>query len=264
MNQEKNSIRDRLWLWCHSPGSHTRSPKQHGLVGRSTITPIEAAGLLGISNVLMVRYEKEPLGPFLAQAPTLASLKRVVWSLEGGGGEIDDVLELRSTLPNLFGVILDDYFYHLCSAGTVQEDGPYSLEALKKLRCRLDTCQPPLQSWIVLYAHELAQARQFLPYLELCDVITFWTWQAAEVPQLEDRFVEFCQVVGDKRKMLGIYMWDYGAKQPMPLATLERQSALALEWLAAGQIEGIIFLASCICDLGLESVEWVRQWIANH
>jgi hypothetical protein len=34
-----------------------------------------------------------------------------------------------------------------------------------------------------------------------------------------------------------------------------------LQWLQEGRIEGMIFLASCICDLGLETVEWSRQWI---
>ena len=28
-------------------------------------------------------------------------------------------------------------------------------------------------------------------------------------------------------------------------------------------IDGVIFLASCICDLELQTVEWTRQWIAE-
>ena len=36
-----------------------------------------------------------------------------------------------------------------------------------------------------------------------------------------------------------------------------------LEWLRQGRIEGMVFLASCICDMGLETVEWTRQWIAE-
>ena len=31
-----------------------------------------------------------------------------------------------------------------------------------------------------------------------------------------------------------------------------------------GRIEGLNFLASCICDLGLEAVDWARRWIAAH
>jgi len=31
--------------------------------------------------------------------------------------------------------------------------------------------------------------------------------------------------------------------------------------LREGAIDGMIFLASCICDLELETVEWTRRWI---
>ena len=53
-------------------------------------------------------------------------------------------------------------------------------------------------------------------------------------------------------------MWDYGAKRPMPVNLMEKQCETGLQWLQEGRIEGMIFLASCICDLGLETVEWTR------
>jgi hypothetical protein len=42
---------------------------------------------------------------------------------------------------------------------------------------------------------------------------------------------------------------------------MQKQCLLGLEWLRKGRIEGMIFLASCICDLNLEAVEWTRNWI---
>ena len=56
-------------------------------------------------------------------------------------------------------------------------------------------------------------------------------------------------------------MYDYGNKAPMPLERMQRQLDLALRWLKDGRIEGMIFLASNVCDLGLEAVEWSRQWV---
>ena len=41
------------------------------------------------------------------------------------------------------------------------------------------------------------------------------------------------------------------------------QCETALRWLHAGRIEGMIFLASCICDMELQTVEWTREWIAS-
>jgi len=68
-------------------------------------------------------------------------------------------------------------------------------------------------------------------------------------------------LAGSCGKVLGCYMWDYGDSRPMPVQLMRQQCELGLRWLREGRIEGMIFLASCICDLDLEAVEWTRQWI---
>ena len=47
----------------------------------------------------------------------------------------------------------------------------------------------------------------------------------------------------------------------MPIALMEKQCQLGLQWLRSGRIDGMIFLASCICDLTLETVEYTKRWI---
>ena len=142
-------------------------------------------------------------------------------------------------------------------------DGPFSLAALKELRKKLDAGPRPLHLWVVLYTGEFG-----LPFLQehlaLCDVVTMWTWQAADIASLEKSFGQFDKLVGDKRKVLGLYMWDYGAGRAMPVDAMATQCELGLTWMKKGRIDGMIFLASCICDLELEAVEWTRQWIAAH
>jgi len=49
----------------------------------------------------------------------------------------------------------------------------------------------------------------------------------------------------------------------MPIEWMEAQCELGLRWLRQGRIEGMIFLATCIGDLGLETVAWTRKWIAR-
>src|SRR5262245_56421543 len=89
------TLRDHVWLWCHLAVAHTRRTDQYGLPGRSTITPIDAAAYLDISNALMVRYDGEPQPPYAGDALPLTPLKRVIWSVEGGGGgDVDAVLQL--------------------------------------------------------------------------------------------------------------------------------------------------------------------------
>ena len=58
-------------------------------------------------------------------------------------------------------------------------------------------------------------------------------------------------------------MWDFGAKRPMPVELMKQQCELALKLLRERRIEGMIFLATNICDLNLETVNWTRRWIAK-
>lgn len=396
------TVRDRIWLWGHPAGSHTKTPEQWGIAGKSTIEPVDAARYLGIDNVIMVRYDGTPAPPLAGYAQPFRELDQVVWSVEGGGGDdVDAVLGLSDTLPNLRGIMMDDYFgrvprpsmwlaanqpvfpvnltlslarpmpldrieltqsdwtsgdYRTAALavdvrgaddapwrevalgtlpneagrslslrlpgdrvttvririlGTHDLDGSmscgltrvvlwaggrdvsdsavaeadseyeghpaanvitstdaatestFTLEALRRLRGRLDASSPPLDLWVVLYAHELGLG-SLREHLDLCDVIALWTWRAEELPQLEANMDRLDTVIGHKRQSLGLYMWDYGVLKPMPIPAMEYQCNLALRWLREGRIESVMFLASCICDLGIEAVEWTREWIAAH
>ena len=92
--------------------------------------------------------------------------------------------------------------------------------------------------------------------------MSLWTWRAKDLGDLEQSVARATELVPGHRMVPGCFMWDYGDKQPMPLDAVERQCALGLRWLQEG-IAGMIALAGCITDLGLETLEWCRRWIAE-
>ena len=260
---DTQTLRERLWLWGHEAGSHTTAaakPLWH-IPGRSRITPAEAATYMGIPNCIMVVYADRPAPPFTPAARPLAPLREVVWSIVGDAGstrndrqtDLEAVLQLSEQLPNVTGAIMDDFFYRgqaRCTPAAVAD-----------VRRDLRLAARPLDLWVVLYSDQLD-----LPvgaYLELCDVVTFWTMRARELDDLERRFEQFTELAPGRRRVLGLYMWDYGGQRAMPIARMRRQCELGLQWLRAGRIDGMIFLASCICDLHLPAVEWTRSWIAE-
>jgi len=254
------TVRDKLWIWGHEAGSHN---DEWDLPGPSRMTPTEGAFYLGVPNALMVSYYDLPKPPFDREMRAFAPLKRVVWSIVGESSsartDLDEVLRLAGRFPNLCGAIMDDFFYtEPKESGAISR---VSVEQLRGFRARLQGATRPLDLWVTVYTHDLRLPIQ--PYLEPCDVLTFWTWRAEHLADLEGNFARLEALAPAKRKVLGCYMWDYGPKKPMPLAAMRRQCQLGLEWLRAGRIEGMIFLASCICDLGLETVEWTRRWIAE-
>jgi hypothetical protein len=251
------NVRDHFWMWGHAAGSHNKS---WNLPAPSRITPVEAAYYMGVPNVIQVRYEGDPAPPFQQYAVPFRALKQVVWSVVGAGGETgsaerDAVLELAAQNPNFTGVMMDDFF-------TDKKDGKIanlSVEELQALQKRLKSSRRKLDLWVVVYDRQLDDP--IGGHLQHCDVITYWTWRAAALPELRVNFEHAERLTPGIRKALGCYMWDYGEKKPMPIAAMQQQCKQGLEWLRQGRIHGMIFLATCICDLGLETVEWTRDWI---
>jgi hypothetical protein len=260
-NDGMTRVYDRLWLWGHDAGSHNNL---WNLPTESRITPVEAAFYMRIPNVIMVRYRRESMPPTVQYSVPFRALDQVVWSVVGAGGvhlheDVDRVLELTGSLPNLTGVMMDDFFRR---GETVEDVGVLSLMELRRLRERLSAAERPMHLWVVLYDHQLNLPVQ--EYLELCDKVTFWTWEAQNLTKLEENFAATEKLIPRScGKVLGCYMWDYGGKTPMPVESMERQCQLGFRWLKEGRIEGMIFLASCICDLDIPAVEWTRGWIAE-
>ena len=260
-----STIRDRLWIWGHAANSHTKPYKGKvgwGLSGASRITPTEAAHYMGIPNCVMVVYGNKPEPPFYQEALAMNSLEKVVWSIVGdasttrtdkGASDLDEVLGLAKRFPNIRGGIMDDFFH--------TNRARHTPEALSEFHRRLNESTRPMDLWVVLYNRQLDQ--DFSEHLQYCDVVTFWTMVGSELSDLEGNFERFVAVTRGKRRVLGCYMWNYGEEIPMTIEQMEQQCSLGLRWLKEGRIEGMIFLASCICDLDLEAVEWTREWISR-
>lgn len=250
------TVRDRLWIWTHAPGAHNEG---YNLPRPSRMTPAEGAFYLDVPNLLMIRYLGEPAMPFDPYAISFRPLKRVVWSLTGASGETSEeernhVLDLARRFPNVVGFVMDDFF---------QNDGQGALapEQLRSLRSQLTIDSVKRELYVVLYQHQLELPIQ--SHLDYCDKITFWTWKSEDIQTLERSFDRFEIVAPSQGKLLGCYLWDYGNLAPMPLHLLKKQCALGREWMRQGRIEGMIFLASNVCDIELETVEFTRQWIAS-
>lgn len=253
---EAQTLRDRLWIWTHAEGVYKLD---YGLPRTSRMTPVEGAVYLGVHNLLFIRYMGSPELPFDQYAIAFRPMKRVVWSLVGAGGqsnekERDHVLDLAGRFPNIVGFIMDDFFRQ---DGT----GSLSIEQLKDLRSRLVIDGKRRDLYVVLYQHQLDMPVR--AHLEFCDKITFWTWVAKDLAGLESSFDRLEALAPRHAKLLGCYLWDFGAARPMPPDLMKRQCELGRKWLEQRRIEGMIFLASNVCDLELETVEWTRKWIAE-
>lgn len=246
---------DRLWLWSHVAGSYNKAGYQ--LPGISHMSAAGGARYMGLRNAVMVKFANRPQPPFDQEAASLSFLDRMVWSVVGDSTssvanvqtDLDAVMELVPRFPNISGVVIDDF-----------RPARVPLETLRHIRDVLHAVPCPLELWMVVYFHLLS--KEYQPFLELCDVVTVWTWQAEWLPDLENNLQKVETMTnGAKRIMLGCYMYDFGNKRPMTQAQMQMQCEQGLMWLRQGRIHGIIFVSSSICDLNLDAVHWTRSWI---
>jgi len=100
-------------------------------------------------------------------------------------------------------------------------------------------------------------------HLDEVDEVCLWTWRPAELKDLEANLTALEKLVPGKPIYQGCYMYDFDACRPLPVDLMQQQAQTGLRWLHEGRTRGMIFLATPNVDVGLEAVEWTRQWIAT-
>jgi hypothetical protein len=269
-----NTVRDRFWAWAHDAHSYDN---EWGLPKNGRMTPVEGAHYLGVPNIIMIRRAGKPTLPFEQYAVPFKSLKRVCWSITGGGGVTSDeerkhVLQLASSMPNMMGVFMDDFFLFGPEgdkpqdekAGTSAVSAALTVEQVRGIRKQLEDVKGrKLDVGVTLYTHQFCEASRIRAHLELCDIVSQWTWNPRDLKSLPENLEKLKAIVADREIWLGCYMWDFANSKPITIDLMRYQCELGLKWLKQGKIGAMIFLATNICDLDLEAVEWTRQWIAE-
>lgn len=254
---QDGTVRDRLWIWGGAPGA-TNDEWGHA---PSRMTAAEAAFYMGIPSLFLIRHKGRPaLEEYDQYAIALSPLKRVVWAIVESGGETDPqrrdyVLQMPARFPNVAGFIMDDYFKKDGTAHLTLDQ----LQELQQKRRTPDGSTLPL--YVVVYTHQLELPIQ--DHLKYCDKITFWTWKSGDLVNLRQNFERLEALAPNHPKLLGCYLWDFGNKAPMPLDRMKQQTQYGYRLLQEGRIEGMIFLEHGVCDIGLDTVKWTREWIAE-
>ncbi|GHU64669.1 hypothetical protein AGMMS49983_10890 [Clostridia bacterium] len=264
-------IRDKLWIWGQTAGSHNLVP-EIALPKQSHMSPVEGAEYFGIHNMCRVVYQGTPIYPYDEESALLANMKNVIWSIadqeshgrkEDADRDIEEVIRQAQIYPNVSGVVLDDFFARKAHIER------YSTQDIRDFKRRVNEgTGRPLDFWMVIYTRDMSE--EVAAFLEICDVISLWTWHAEQLYSLPVCMDNLKRSVGrGKRYMAGCYMWDYGpsdsgAGKPISRELMEYQLDLYDNWLRTGYIDGVIFCSNCTADIGLETSDMVRDWIVLH
>ena len=112
----------------------------------------------------------------------------------------------------------------------------------------------------VVYTGQISPRAKW--HLDEVDEVCLWTWRPAELKDLESNLTALEKLVPGKPIYQGCYMYDFDACRPLPVEAMKHQTETGFGWLKAGRTQGMIFLATPNVDVGLEAVDWTRQWIA--
>ena len=282
------TIRDRMWIFTVFAGGDNGSLESGGVRGGSRMTPAEGAFWLNVPNLLLIRSNNQPPLPegawraktsFEQWAISFQPLEQVVWSVVGSGGkggmsELSPVLNLAKKYPNISGIYLDDFIIDCKKGPDGRNVGRPAVapEELKAARQRLKSLGRPMDIWVTLYSHELiAEHRHYrgcepplASFLDQFDVLTLWTWNSDDLRDL-DKSLAALEAIAPRgaRKALGMYIWDFPNRRPVPLDLMQHQCELGLKWLKEKRVHELIFLANTVLDVGLPGAQFAREWIAK-
>jgi len=265
----ENNLRDRLWMWGHDSGDYDGPDGVYNIPLSDPISMADGIKSMGIPNVCVIRGGT----PDAEYREQFRDVKRVAWNLSSGSNESyrslkDYVFGLRDTMPNLTGYYLDDFFRFGerpdFNADSETEAAPasLSLEEMERLYAETLAHRRRLDLSIVLYTHQLQPAIK--PVLRYVDVVSLWIWNGAHIEQLDANFRKYRSLAPDKPTLLGIYMWDFGGRKELSERLMAQQLDYALMLYREGQIEGLIFHCTPLCNKGLAAVDHARDWIARH
>ncbi len=285
----RSAVRDHFWIFTVPAGLDNPSLELGKCHGGSRMTPAEGAFYLNIPNLLLIRSNNLPRLPdsepgraktsFEQYATSFQPLDRVVWSVVGSGGaggmaELPYVLSLAKKFNNISGIYLDDFIIDVKKRADGRTLGRPALHPseLKLAREKLKSLGRPMDIWVTLYSHELLPKHSahigcdppLAKFLDLFDVLTLWTWNANELPKLEESLAALESIAPKNRRIaLGMYIWDFPNSRPVPLDLMRHQCELGLKWLKEKRIQEMIFLANTVLDIGAPGGQFARDWIAK-
>ena len=261
-------LRDKFWLWGHPEGYYNN---KYGNNGISRMTPMEGCLYLGVRNVFMV-----PDGDHLhipvnrrQYNKSFTTLNQVGWEFGNpciaAGGDtspIDEFLSDAKDFENIGCAVFDDF----------KSDNRYKnvpLENLLAVREKFhNNGVRHMDTWMVLYTFQFGKDREvddeFQPYMEAFDGIIMWTWAEKDMPLIPEKFEHFKRMTPNNKRLLGVYLWNFGESKEATGEIVEWQLNWAKEKMLAGELDGVVLHTNTMADLDYEAYDVAVRWMKEN
>jgi hypothetical protein len=163
---------------------------------------------------------------------------------------------LSVDFPNVVGAMIDD-------TGCMLNYEQYTSSIPEAIREALDSANPDLKLWIVVYGRQLDED-YWAAFADYVDVIHLWEGHPHMLVEFP-AYVEHCEkVFPGKQIIIGSYLRNYTGKSEVPTKHVAEQYEIMYRLWQEGRIAGFSILANCLIDRHPEQAEWIRDFIADH
>ncbi len=253
-------LRDKFWIWGHPEGRYNH---EFGNEQESRMTPLEGALYMGARNLFMV-----PVGVNVnvrQYNKSFTPLRSVGWAIDNAAADpaaLNQLIEQAKDFPNITCGVFDDFVGYLAKH-------PIPPERFLAVRERMHAeAVRPLSMWMVLYTHEFgvdeAQDAAFQPYIDAFDGVIMWTWEERRLDQFEEKYARFKELTKNRRRMLGLYLYNFGECRPASAEAARWQLERYTQLLRAGEIEGIVLHTNTMADLDHPAYDVETAWMREH
>jgi len=252
-------LRDKFWVWGHPEGRYNH---EYGNDQESRMTPMEGALYMGARNMFMV-----PVGwnvNWRQYNKSFVTLDNVGWCIDNASKDpelLEKLIEEAKDFPNITCAVFDDFKY------LGQNNLP--VEKFHEVRERMhNNPARPLTMWMVLYTREFNLDEQedadFQKYIDAFDGVIMWTWEEKDLALFDEKYAKFKKMTEGKRRMLGLYLYNFGEHKKATAAAARWQLETYTELLKKGEIEGIVLHTNTMADLDHEAYDVETAWMAEH
>ena len=247
------TIKSRAWIWGHPAGSlgGVANIPEGNVTG-----PVEGMYQLNAENVFWIHFGKGKENRRESALQMEAACKGFGWRLTPAR-PVSLVLEERREFSHLTVAAYDDFF---CPEWEANNWTVHPAPAVREERRLLN--EAGVELWCVHYERHIE--RDIAEYLDAFDGFTFWFWSQRAPEEYEAALQKFIEKTPDKRRMLGVYLYDFGRSAPADPDLVERELFRARELLRDGTIEGFILHTNAVADLGYAAYDRAVRWMAEH
>ena len=247
------TLKSKAWIWGHPTNSLSGDA---GVPDGNRTGPVEGMHQLNAENVFWIHYGRVKETRRESAMQMEANCQKFGWRLTPGRN-VDLVLSEAQEFSHLKVAAYDDFF---CDEWKENNYTVHPPHAVREDRRRLN--EAGVELWCVHYERHID--RDITEYLDAFDGFTFWFWNQREPEEYEAALKKFIERTPGKRRMLGVYLYDFGRKGAANPDLVERELNRVKELLADQTIEGFILHTNAVADLGYEAYDRAVAWMAAH